>query len=132
MQIRVHSRDGRVPRTLEAFATQKLEHLGKFLPTIELIEIELYEEGRPKSPNGHVAHVTVATSGPAFRSKVTSGDFRTCIDIAADRLYRRITEFKRKRSSKPAHSRSSRKPPKEVIAGDQSLLSLPEEAGPEL
>jgi ribosomal subunit interface protein len=132
MQIRVHSRDGRVPRNLETFATQKLEHLGKFLPTIEKIEIELYEEGRPKSPNGHVAHVTVATTGPSFRSKVTSGDFRTCIDIAADRLYRRITEFKRKRSSKPAHSRSSRKPQKEVIAGDPSLLGLPEEDSPTL
>jgi ribosomal subunit interface protein len=127
MQIRVHSRNGRVPRALESFATEKLGHLGKFLPTIESIDIELYEEGKPKRPNGHVAHVTVATNGPAFRSKVTSGDFRTCIDIASHRLYRRITEFKRKRSSKPAHSRSSRKPPKEVIAGDQTLLDLSEE-----
>ncbi len=126
MQIRVHSRDGRVPSTLESFAAEKLGHLGKFLPTIETIEIELYEEGRPKRPNGHVAHVTVATTGPAFRSKVTSGDFRTCIDIAADRLYRRITKFKGKRSSKPAHGRSSRKPLKEVVPEDQTLLDLPE------
>ncbi|MCA1838904.1 MAG: ribosome hibernation-promoting factor, HPF/YfiA family [Actinomycetota bacterium] len=106
MQIKVHGKNNSVPKDIETFAVDKFEHLSRYLSTISDIDVELYEEGSSrKGGYTHVAHVTVATSGPVFRSKVASSDHRKCIDMAAERLERRLKEFKRRRSGKPAHSR---------------------------
>ena len=126
MNITVHSRNGKVPESLERFAIEKMTHLVKFLPTIDSIFVELSEDGKQTDVSGHVAHVTVTTSAPSFRSKETSGDPRTCIDIACDRLYRRIRDFKRRRSSKPAHARASRQKLKGPATED-TKLAFPED-----
>lgn len=106
MEITVHGKNNQVPKPLQRFAVEKMEHLGKYLSTITTIDVQLYEDGKPRNGSGHVAHITVSTSGPVFRTKVTSSDHRACIDIALERLERRIKEFKRKRSGKPPHSRT--------------------------
>lgn len=104
MQITIHGRRTEVSPDLRNYATQKLELLSKYLSTVETVDVELYEEG--KGGAAHVAHVRVATSGPVFRSKVVGKDHKICIDVAAARLERRLKEFKRKRSGKPAHART--------------------------
>lgn len=106
MQITVRGKNRHVPRTIQDFAVRKFEHLGRYLSTITSIDVELYEDGKPKGGRGHVAHVTVSTSGPVFRYKAVSEDFHTSIDVAMDRLERKVKEFKRRRSGRPAHSRT--------------------------
>lgn len=101
MEINVHGKHNKVPKALSDFATQKMQHLGKFLSTITTVDVELYEDGR-----SHVAHVTVSTPGPVFRSKVTSAEPHAGIDTAMNRLERQIKEFKRKRSGKPPHAKA--------------------------
>lgn len=107
MEINVHGKHSHVPKSLQEFAEEKMQHLGKYLSTIRSIDVEIYKEGARTET--HVAHVTVSTSGPVFRSKVSSQDPRASIDIAADRLERRLKEFKRRRSGKPLHSRNTLK-----------------------
>ena len=119
MEITVRGRHEHVPKDLRDFAVHKLEHLSRYLSTIEAIDVELYEDGSPKTGNGRVAHVTVSTSGPTFRAKVDSSDLRASIDIAYERLERKLKEFKRKRSGKPAHSRLKASPAD--IAGETVL-----------
>ena len=121
MEITVHGKHSYVAKPLQKFAIEKMEHLGKYLSTITTIDVELYEDGKPKNGNSHVAHVTVSTSGPVFRTKVTSDDPRAGIDIAQARLERRLKEFKRKRSGKPLHSR-----PKAVAADRVRVTSQDE------
>lgn len=106
MDIRVRGRHQRVPRSLQEFAVAKLEHLSRYLSTITSIDVELYEDGRHRTGDGRVARVTVITGGPVFRAKATSSDLRASVDIAHDRLERKLKEFKRKRSGKPRHSRT--------------------------
>ena len=111
MEITVRGRHEHVPKPLRDFAVQKLEHLSRYLSTIDSIEVELYEDGNPKArKNGRIARVTVSTSGPTFRAKADSSDLRASIDIAYERLERKLKEFKRKRSGKPAHSRLKASP----------------------
>jgi len=105
MQITIHGRHTEVPPALRAYAEQKFALLSKYLSTVETVDVELYEDG--KGADSHVAHVKVATSGPVFRSKVAGKDHKTCIDVAAAKVERRLKEFKRKRSGKPAHARSN-------------------------
>lgn len=109
MEINVHGKHSHLPESLERFAIEKVGKLAKFLPTITYIEVELYEEGKIKDHN-HVAEVTVLTNGPTFRAKTTSSDHKACIDIAVERLTRKLTDFHRKRSPKPAHARHAKEP----------------------
>ena len=109
MEINVHGKHSHVPESLERFAVEKVGKLAKFLPTITQIEVSLYEEGKIKDHN-HVAEVTVVANGPSFRAKTTAGDHKACIDIAVERLTRKLTDFHRKRSPKPAHARHAKEP----------------------
>ena len=109
MEIKVHGKHSHVSEPLERFAVEKVGKLAKYLPTITYIEVELYEEGKIKDHN-HVAEVTVLANGPSFRAKTTSSDHRACIDIAVERLTRKLTDFHRKRLPKPAHARQAKEP----------------------
>lgn len=117
MDITVRGKHEQVPKHLSEFAQQKFEHLQRYLSTITAIDVQLYEDGSPKAGDGRVARVTVKTTGPQFVSKATSDDLKTSIDIAYERLERKLTEFKRKRSGKPAHSRLKAAPADRVTEG---------------
>ena len=109
MEIEVRGRHTPVPSVLRTFTTRKLEHLGTYLSTITRIDVELYQDGQQKTGGGQVAKVTVSTSGPVFRSKATSEDLRSSVEICYERLERRLKDFKRRRSGRPLHSRSKTK-----------------------
>jgi ribosomal subunit interface protein len=105
MEITVRAKHEILSESLRRFAVEKAEHLGKYLSTIDTIEVELDRDGRPTGGGGHVVRITAATSGPVFRSRATSGDPRAAIDLAVERLGRRLKEFKRRRSGRPLHAR---------------------------
>lgn len=102
MEIKVHGKHNHISDSLERFAEEKLTRLNKYVPSISVIDVELYEEGRTKN-GSHVAEVAVATNGPSFRAKTTAADHRAAIDLAVDRLSRQMSDFKRKSLGKPAH-----------------------------
>ena len=109
MEVTVHGKHSRIPAATQRFAIEKLSHLARFLPTITSIDIELYEDGK-KSRTGrsHVADVAVRTSGPVFRSRAVAATYRGSVDLAYERLERRVKEFKRRRSGKPPHLNQER------------------------
>jgi ribosomal subunit interface protein len=106
MDITVRGKHETISESLRRFAVEKAEHLGKYLSTIDTVEVELDRDGRPTGAGGHVVRITAATTGPVFRSKATSGDPRAAIDLAVERLGRRLKEFKRRRSGRPLHARA--------------------------
>ena len=114
MQITVHGKHKRVPKSLQEFAIEKMAHLERYMSTITNVDVELYEDGR-----SHVAHVTVSTPGPVFRSKVTADEPHAGIDIALNRLERQVKEFKRKRSGKPAHAKAKLPPSQDAFGADE-------------
>lgn len=107
MEIKVHGKHNHVSDSLERFAAQKLSRLSRFVPSISIIDVELYEEGRVKD-GSHIAEVAVSTNGPSFRTKTSAADHRAAIDLALDRLSRQMTDFKRKTLGKPAHARPAK------------------------
>jgi ribosomal subunit interface protein len=117
MDITVRGKHEPVPKHLADIALEKFEHLHRYLSTITAIDVQLYEDGAPKTGDGRIARVTVKTSGPRFVAKATSDDLKTSIDIAYERLERKLKEFKRRRSGKPAHSRLKAAPADRVTDG---------------
>ena len=128
MDITIRRREGHVSDRLKDFATQKLQRLVRFMPTITSVDVELYEDGSAKSTGAHVAVLTVVTSGPVFRSKGSASDPRASIDLAAERLERRLKEFKRRRSGRPAHANSRQR----VHSADISSAGAAEDSFSEL
>lgn len=124
MEVTVHSKDIKVTPKLMSFATEKLDHLVKFLPSISMVDVELHEEGNHRSGREHAAHVTVIAGKRTFRSKVIATDPQVCIDIAAARLERNIKEFKRKRQGKPAHSRKKAQSPDITLQNEAGVENL--------
>lgn len=102
MEIKVHGKHNPVPDSLERYAVEKFSRLTKFLSTIDIIDVEIYEEGKHKDGD-HVVEVLVATPGPLFRTTVRRSDHRECIDLALDRLTRQLSDYKDKHSGKPHH-----------------------------
>jgi ribosomal subunit interface protein len=105
LDITIRARNGHVSKRLKEFASLKLQRLSRFMPTITSMDMELHEDGSTKATGSHVAELTVATSGPVFRSKGAAADPRASIDIAVERAERQLKEFKRRKSGRPAHSR---------------------------
>lgn len=105
MDITVRSQHGHIPGSLQEFTASKMEGLGKFLRTITSIHVDVDRDGRPNRSNAFLVRVSVMTPGPVFRSRVICDDPAAGIDVAVERLSRRLKEFKRRRSGRPLHSR---------------------------
>jgi ribosomal subunit interface protein len=111
MEIFVHSQHGHIPDSLRDLVATKMGGLGKFLSTISKIDVEIDKDG-----HSYLVRAVVATPGPVFRSRVTCDDPVAGIDVAVERLSRRLKEFKRRRSGRPLHS----KPKTASLAGSQT------------
>jgi ribosomal subunit interface protein len=110
MEIKVRSQHGHVPESLQELTAAKMAVLGKFLTTIDRIDVEVDRDGHPNRRAGYLVRVAVATAGPVFRSKVICDDPVAGIDVAVERLSRRLKEFKRRRSGRPLHSKPKTAP----------------------
>ncbi|HEU5117242.1 MAG TPA: HPF/RaiA family ribosome-associated protein [Isosphaeraceae bacterium] len=108
LRITVHSQHGHLPESLKEAVAVKMACLTKFLSTIDTIDVEIDKDGH----DTFLVRAKVATSGPVFRSRVTSAeDPLGGVDVAVERLSRRLKEFKRLRSGRPLHSRPKAAPP---------------------
>src|SRR2546423_15236014 len=110
MDITVRSQHGHIPGSIQDLTASKMEGLGRFLRTITSIDVEVDRDGRPNRSNAFLVRVSVITPGPVFRSRVTCDDPMAGIDVAGERLSRRLKEVKRRRSGRPLHSRPQTAP----------------------
>jgi len=110
MDITVRSQHGHIPGSIQDLTASKMEGLGKFLRTITSIDVEVDRDGNRNRSNAFLVRVAVMTPGPVFRSRVTCDDPVAGIDVAVERLSRRLKEFKRRRSGRPLHSRPKTAP----------------------
>jgi ribosomal subunit interface protein len=110
MDITVRSQHGHIPGSLQDLTASKMEGLGKFLRTITSIDVEVDRDGHASRSKAFLVRVAVMTPGPVFRSRVMCDDPVAGIDVAVERLSRRLKEFKRRRSGRPLHSRPKTAP----------------------
>jgi ribosomal subunit interface protein len=110
MDITVRSQHGHIPGSIQDLTASKMEGLGKFLRTITSIDVEVDRDGHASRSKAFLVRVAVMTPGPVFRSRVMCDDPMAGIDVAVERLSRRLKEFKRRRSGRPLHSRPKTAP----------------------
>ena len=93
MELVVRGRNVVVPDHYRRHVADKLGKLERYDHKIHRTDVELYHEKNPRQ-NGSCQHVeiTCRTRGPAVRSEACAEDFYTALDIAADRLERRLRQ----------------------------------------
>src|SRR4051794_12404472 len=93
MEIVVHGRNVVVPDHYRLHVAEKLGKLERYDHKIIRTDVELEHEKNPRQ-NGSCQHVeiTCRTRGPVVRSEACAEDFYKALDIAADRLERRLRQ----------------------------------------
>ncbi len=91
MEIVVRGRNVVVPDHYRQHVEEKLAKLERYDQKIHRADVELQHEKNPRQ-NGSCQHVeiTLRTRGPVVRSEACAEDFYSALDLAADRLERRL------------------------------------------
>lgn len=93
MEIVVHGRNVEVPDHYRQHVADKLGKAERYDNKIIRIEVELHHERNPRQA-GRCQHVeiTCRTRGPVVRSEACAEDFYKALDLAAERLERRLRQ----------------------------------------
>ena len=93
MEIVVRGRNVVVPDHYRTLVAEKLAKIERYDQKIIRADVELQHERNPRQ-NGSCQHVeiTCRTRGPVVRSEACAEDFYKALDIAAERLERRIRQ----------------------------------------
>ncbi len=91
MEIVVRGRNVTVPDHFRQHVAEKLAKVERYDSKIHRTDVELQHEKNPRQ-NGSCQHVeiTCRTRGPVVRSEACAEDFYSALDLAADRLERRL------------------------------------------
>jgi putative sigma-54 modulation protein len=106
MEMTIHSQNLRITEALEEYARKKLEKLDRYLPNIADVRLDLERERTRRGEDGAVAQITVRhRRGAILRAEervsgVEQDDLIAALNLALDKMYRRIERFKGKRSRK--------------------------------
>jgi putative sigma-54 modulation protein len=96
---------------LEEFVEKKLSKLGRYLPNIEKVHVELAIQKSSRGPDIAVAQITLRHNrGAILRTEVKMdktehGSLKAAVVAASDKMYRRISRFKGKRRNKRVRDR---------------------------
>jgi ribosomal subunit interface protein len=93
MEIVVRGRNVVVPEHFRQHVAEKLSKSERYDDKIVRVDVELQHERNPRQ-NGSCQHVeiTCRTRGPVVRSEACAEDFYKALDIAAERLERRLSQ----------------------------------------
>ena len=91
MEIVVRGRKVVVPDHFRQHVTEKLAKLERYDDKITRVDVELQHEKNPRQ-NGSCQHIeiTCRARGPVVRSEACSDDFYAALDLAVDKLERRM------------------------------------------
>lgn len=102
MEIIISGQNMKVTDALEEYAKKKLGRLDRYLPNITDVRLDLVRENSRRGEDLARAQITVRhRRGAILRAEESvPGDFQVALNLAIDKMYRRIERFKGKRSRK--------------------------------
>lgn len=102
MEIIISGQNMKVTDALEEYAKKKLGRLDRYLPNIADVRLDFVRENSRRGENLARAQITVRhRRGAILRAEESvPGDFQVALNLAVDKMYRRIERFKGRRSRK--------------------------------
>src|SRR5690606_38089637 len=102
METSIQGLNVKVSDAIEAYARKKLDRLDRYLPGITEVKLDLSTQNSRRGGTVRIAQLTVYhRRGAILRAEESvNGDFEAAINLAIDKMYRRIERFKGKRVAK--------------------------------
>jgi putative sigma-54 modulation protein len=106
MDFSLHTENLRLTGDIEEFAQKKLSKLGRYMPNILSVHVEIEQQNSTRGPDVIIAQITLRHSRGAIlrtEERVEKTDYnsvKTALSNASDKMYRRISRFKGKRRVK--------------------------------
>jgi putative sigma-54 modulation protein len=95
MKIRFHSQHTDVPPPLREQMEKRLNRLERYFDNIVDTEVHISQQR-----SFMTAEITLSANGKLIRAEERAADFRTAIDLAADKLEKQIKHYKERNLSK--------------------------------
>jgi putative sigma-54 modulation protein len=109
--------------SFKAYAQRKLDRLGRYLPTVREVAVELRKENARAAAERFRVQVTVNSNGTYLRAEERAADPRQALDLASDALGRQVVRLK-DRTYRSGHAdRRSRATVRELIPDDAAELA---------
>jgi putative sigma-54 modulation protein len=97
MELRIIAKNNvEVSETIQAYIEKKIGKLGRYLPSIGEVKVEISREGAKMPEQRFTVQVTLDSKGVLIRAQEKSKDIRTAIDKVANVLSKRIERYKGK------------------------------------
>jgi ribosomal subunit interface protein len=141
VNIVIKGRNCEVPERFDELASEKLTKLERYDQKVIRVAVELSKEANPRrADEAHRVELTVQSKGPVIRAEASSDDRYTALDVAVDKLSRRM----RKAAERRRERRIGGRQPVSVAAataalptdlaedsvGDTARAEAPPKAGP--
>jgi ribosomal subunit interface protein len=118
VNIVIKGRNCDVPERFENQAADKLTKLERYDQKVIKIDVEVSKETNPRrSDEAHRVELTVRSKGPIIRAEAAADDRFTALDLAVDKLTRRM----RKAAERRQERRSGGRRPTSVAAATAAL-----------
>lgn len=123
LKIDIYPKNMEVTSRISDYVNKKVSKLGRYLPDIEETRVDLEFQKSMRSPTDRqVAQITIHGRGYILRTEERSDDIFAAIDLALDKMQRKMERVKGKRSK----GRGDGTPASEV-AGPTTAPEEPEE-----
>jgi len=100
MDIQLSSRNLEITPRLRQYVEKKVSKLGRYLPELTEVRVDLAVENTRSSDQRQVAQLTAWVGGTVLRAEERSGDLFTAIDAAMDKMRRQISRYKERRQDR--------------------------------
>ncbi|MEA3407585.1 MAG: ribosome-associated translation inhibitor RaiA [Chloroflexota bacterium] len=97
MRIRINSKNFQVTEGLESYVAKKVSKLQRFLSNLDEVRLDLTYEDTKDVNDRNIAQITAWNNdGVILRAEERTGDMRSSITVAIEKMERRIKKYKGK------------------------------------
>lgn len=99
IEVEINGRNLEITDRIQQYIDTKVSKLDRYLPEIEEARVDLsYVKSARSATDRQVAQITVRGRGFILRSEERADDIFAALDVAIDKIQRRIEKFKGKRN----------------------------------
>ena len=127
LDVEIYGRNMEITDRIRDYVDKKVSKLDRYLPGIDEARVDLsYERSARSAADRQVAQITVRGKGFILRSEERADDIFAALDIALDKIQRRIERFKGKRY----RGRGNGIPAAEVVLPSEEFEEDTDDLGP--
>jgi putative sigma-54 modulation protein len=96
MHLIIKGKNVEIGEPLRQYVERKLDKLGRYLPEMAEVRVELSSQNAKSSQDRQIVQVTVRSNGTILRAEERNADMYAAIDAVRDKLNRQVRRFKEK------------------------------------